>query len=68
MSAQAATSTTASSSESGLAMAFTPAHFFASVFDNMMKQQLKVWTNMIEAASVDIHHANQRVAHSARES
>jgi hypothetical protein len=67
-SVQAATSTTASGLESGLAMAFTPVHFFASVFDSMMKQQQKIWTNMIEAASVDIHDASKRVAHSARES
>jgi hypothetical protein len=34
----------------------------------MMKQQQKIWTNMIEAANADIHDASKRVAHSARES
>jgi hypothetical protein len=48
-------------------MAFTPVHFFAAVLDSMMKQQQKVWTNMIEAASADIHGASERVAHLARE-
>jgi hypothetical protein len=48
-------------------MAFTPVHFFASVFDSMMKQQQKIWTTMIEAANADIHDASKRVAHSARE-
>ena len=65
-SVQAATST--AGLESGLAMAFTPVHFFASVFDSMMKQQQKAWTNVVEAASADIQNASQRVAHSARES
>jgi len=47
-------------------MAFIPLHFFASALDSMMKQQQEIWTNLIGAASADIHDASERVIHSAR--